>query len=263
LKQFNKLDIIYSIIPLIVILVAWELMSSYKLIQEALFSKPSYIFETMIKLLISGSLMNDIYISIKRLIISFLIAAFIGTILGLLMGWNKQINDFFDPLITFLMPIPGIAWAPIFLVWFGFGDPTIIPVGILAGFFPIVQNANAATKAIDQKIVWAAQSMGARSNQIVLKVLLPNSAPYILTGFKLGLARAWRTIIAVELIAGSNFGLGAMIFTAREFLQPYKIYGGIIILALIYLAIELIIRFIEINTIEKWGMVDVGVLHGK
>ncbi|MFX1253986.1 MAG: ABC transporter permease [Promethearchaeota archaeon] len=253
--------IIYSTIPLAGFLILWELLSGLAIIKPALFSSPSEIFLTIIDMAIKGELWQDIFTSLYRLIISFILAAVIGIGVGLLMGWSSLVHDLLDPIITFLMPIPGIAWTPIFLVWFGFGDPTLIPVGILVTFFPIVQNVAAATKAIDQKMVWAARSLGANHQQVISRVLLPHSSPYLLTGFKLGLARGWRTIIAVELIAGSKFGLGAMIFTAREFLQPYKIYAGIIMLAILYFSIELLIKLIERVTIERWGMIDVGVFH--
>jgi len=153
------------------------------------------------------------------------------------------------------MPIPGIAWAPIFMIWLGFGDPTIITVGALAAFFPIVYNTAAGVRSVKKEMIWAAQSMGADEKTIFFKVLLPSSAAFIFTGFKLGLARGWRTIIAVEMIAASLWGLGFMIFDARDYLQPSIIYGGIIVLAALYFFIESLIKLIEQKTIEKWGMV--------
>lgn len=277
-------QVLNTILPIIVFLLCWEIFSSIKMLNPTLFSKPSLIFTSIYKMLFLdvvtvpitlnfgisivyfevnlGTLVVHILASLNRLIISFFLAGIIGIIIGLLMGSNRYIHKFLDPIITLLMPIPGIAWAPIFLVWLGFGDPTLLVVGVIAAFFPIVQNVDAATTSIDQKMIWASRSMGVTDLGLFIHVLLPNSFPFLFTGFKLGLARAWRTIIAVELIAGTLTGLGVMIFTAREFLQPYKIYGGIIVLAIIYFSIELGIRLIEKNTIEKWGMVNIGVLHG-
>ncbi|NIP67009.1 ABC transporter permease subunit, partial [Candidatus Bathyarchaeota archaeon] len=165
--------------------------------------------------------------------------------------------QFFDPLITVAMPIPGIAWAPIFILHpnLGFSDYTIVAVGALAGFFPVLYNTAAGVRSVERKLVWSARSMGASRRTVFQKIYLPSSAPHLFTGLKLGLARAWRTMIAVELIAGSLSGLGYMIFEARENTQPYKIYGGIVILAIIYFLFELIIRWLEKNSIQKWGMV--------
>lgn len=86
-------------------------------------------------------------------------------------------------------------------------------------------------------------------------MLLPWSAAYIFTDFKLALARGWRTIIAVEMIAATLLGLGYIIFDARDYLRPSIIYGGIMILAVVFFLIENVVRLIEKRTIEKWGMV--------
>mgnify|MGYP005633977321 CR=1 FL=1 len=153
------------------------------------------------------------------------------------------------------IPIPGIAWVPIIMLWLGFGDLTIITVGIIAAFFPILYNTLAGVKHVKKEMIWSARCMGADRKTIFLKIILPSSAPFILTGLKLGLARGWRTIIAVEMIAASLWGLGFMIFDARDYLQPSIIYGGIIILGCIYLLLEKLINFAESATIKKWGMI--------
>lgn len=74
---------------------------------------------------------------------------------------NKYIYRFFDPLITVAMPVPGIAWAPIFMLGLGFRDPPIITVGALAAFFPIVYNTATGVRSVDRKLIWSARSMGA------------------------------------------------------------------------------------------------------
>jgi len=254
--------IIISLTPIIALLISWELLSSWRILNPALFSKPTIIFQSLYEMLfVDRTLFNDINSSLERLFFSFIFAGVCGVFLGLLMGSNKVFYKFFDPIVTVLIPIPGIAWTPIFLVWLGFGNITLVLIGFIAAIFPIIQNVSAATTSIDQKMVWASRSMGATRKALFIKVLLPNSFPYLLTGFKLGLARAWRTIIAVELLAGTISGLGVMIFTAREYLQPHKIYAGIIVLAVLYFMIELVIRFIEKLTIEKWGMTNIGVVY--
>jgi NitT/TauT family transport system permease protein len=99
--------------------------------------------------------------------------------------------------------------------------------------------------------------MGANKKTIFFKVCLPGAASYVFVGFKLGLARGWRTLIAVEMIAASLWGLGFMIFDARDYLQPSIIYGGIFTLAITYFLIEnVLIKWVERHTVEKWGIVS-------
>lgn len=253
--------ILYFFFPIFLLLTVWETVSRLEMLNPALISRPSEIFIALWRLLLKTSLggqsilIAHIYFSLYRLFFSFIVAVAIGVGLGILMGRNKKIYWFFESLITVAMPIPGIAWAPIFMIWLGFGDPTIITVGALAAFFPIVYNTAAGVRSVKKEMIWAAQSMGADEKTIFFKVLLPSSAAFIFTGFKLGLARGWRTIIAVEMIAASLWGLGFMIFDARDYLQPSIIYGGIIVLAALYFSIESLIKLVEQKTIEKWGMV--------
>lgn len=258
----NLRSIVYFLIPILIILIGWELFSRQGVINPVLISKPSQISVVLYDLLKAQSasghsiLVIHIFTSLYRLVFAFIMAAIVGVGLGILMGTNSYIYRFFDPLITVLMPIPGIAWAPIFMLWLGFGDPTIITVGALATFFPIVYNTATGVRSIEKRLIWSAQSMGADRKAIFVKVSLPGAAAYILTGFKLGFARGWRTIIAVEMIAASLWGLGFMIFDAREYLQPSIIYGGILILATIYLLIEnVLIKSVERRTVTKWGLV--------
>jgi len=254
---------LYFLVPIILFLLGWESVSGTKIMNPVLISRPSEIFSILYELFrpeaisfLGHSMLLDISRSLYRLVCAFSIAAVCGVGLGMLMGRNKYIYRFFDPLITVAMPIPGIAWTPIFMLWLGFGDPTIITVGALAAFFPIVYNTAAGVRSVKEKLIWSARSMGADEKTVFLKVLLPWSAAYIFTGFKLALARGWRTVIAVEMIAATLLGLGYMIFDARDYLRPSIIYGGIMILAVAFFLIEKIVRWIEKRTIEKWGMVS-------
>lgn len=261
-KRFRS--ILYFLAPILVLCIVWELFSRLELINPVLLSRPSVMLESLYDLLVSKSpggypvLLVHIGTSLYRLVVAFIIAAVAGIGLGILMGANRRIYRFLDPLITFVMPIPGIAWAPILMLWLGFGDPTIITVGALATFFPIVYNTSAGVRSIDQKLVWSARSMGAGRAGVFFQVSLPGAAVHIFTGLKLGFARGWRTIIAVEMIAASLWGLGFMIFDAREYLLPSVIYGGILILAIIYLIIEnVLLNFVEKRSVMRWGMIRV------
>jgi len=260
--KIDTRSVFYFLVPLVVILSIWELLSRGNLVNSVLISRPSEISAILYELLKTKSanghsiLLIHIFTSLYRLVSAFLIAAGAGLGMGILMGTNSYVYRWFDPLITVIMPIPGIAWAPIFMLWLGFGDPTIVAVGALAIFFPIVCNTATGVRSVEKKLIWSAQSMGANRKTIFFRICLPAAAAYIFTGFKLGLARGWRTIIAVEMIAASLWGLGFMIFDAREYLRPSIIYGGILILAIIYLLIEnILIKWIERHTVRKWGMI--------
>ena len=249
------------LIPILSFFLCWQFLATFGLINAGLFSAPAKILRDLADLLnqkIAGHsiLMSHLLITLKRLFTAAFVGMLAGILVGVCMGLSQRIYRFLDPIITLIMPIPGIAMAPLFIIWMGFGAPTIITVGAIAAFFPVAYNTSTGVRSIDIQLVRAAAIMGAKRFTILTNVYVPWAAVYIFTGIKLGLARCWRTVIAVEFIAAANWGLGYMIWDAAEYLQAGIVYGGIILLAFTFTFIEkgLIAPFEKI-TIEKWGMV--------
>jgi NitT/TauT family transport system permease protein len=171
------------------------------------------------------------------------------------MGRSRLAEDIFLPLISIGAPIPGIAYAPLFLLWFGLGNmSTVLLVGFVAAF-PIVFNTWTGVKAVKEIWVRSAQAMGADNRRLFRHVILPGALPYVLTGLRLGLAQAWRILVGVEMLAAVPWGLGWMIFGAREFLNTDVMLAGVVVIGAIGLALEkLVFQRIENFTVVRWGM---------
>ena len=248
-------------IPIAGFLLIWQMGSLLGILNRSLFPPPVEIVAELIDLYRQESgghsvLVLHLLVTLERLVYSMIAGGLAGILIGIAMGLSAGIYRFLDPVITFIMPIPGIAMAPLFIVWMGFGNPSIISVSAIAAFFPIAHNTAMGLRSIDKTLIQAAAVMGSKSMGIVFHVYIPWSAVYIFTGLKLGLARCWRTLIAVELIAAAGWGLGYMIWDAAEYLRAGVVYGGIMLLALTYIAIvHVLIEPIERRTIHKWGMI--------
>ena len=99
--------------------------------------------------------------------------------------------------------------------------------------------------------------MGAEDHQLFWKVVLPSALPYVLTGLRLGLARAWRVLVAVEMLTSVSLGLGWLIFVAREFLNTDVMMAGIAVIGIVGLLLEkLVFEKIEQSTVVRWGMMQ-------
>jgi len=258
LKQRKPL---LALIPIALFLGGWELSAALGWTNPALFPPPTRIVGTLADLYAEGlpvhsMLLLHIGATLQRVLLAVAAGVLLGVILGVLMGISRPVKMFFDPLITVLMPIPGIALAPLFIVWFGFGDVTIVTLGIISAFFPVVYSTMAGVRSVDRQMVRAARIMGASRLKTITAVYLPWAAGYVFNGIKIGLARCWMTVIAVEFVAATNYGLGYMIWDAAEFLRADVVYGGIILLIVIYFIMEkVLVRTLEKRTIERWGMV--------
>ena len=252
---------ILPLIPAFILLIIWEITSNLGYIDPILFPPPSQVWLAL-RASITGDvgssyeLLPNVYATMKRLLWGFLWGSCTGVVIGVLMGNITFLRKLIEPLITFLMPIPGIAMAPLFMVIMGFGDRTIITVAAVAMFFPVVLNTMSGVRSVDRSLENAAYIMGASRLGMYLKVQIPWTMIYLITGLKLGLARCWRTIIAVELIATATHGLGFMITEASDYLQTDMFFAGIFVMAIIFLLLEKsIFGTLEKITIKRWGMI--------
>jgi len=249
------------VVPIVALLAVWELISRSGIVDPVLLSSPTAAVGALFDLAETQTgdgysvLLLHVLSSVGSLALALLLAVSVGVTVGILMGASGRVYRFLDPLLTVLMPIPGIAWAPIFMLWFGFGMPTIIAAGALAAFFPLAYNTATGVRSIDSRLLMAAGSMGAGRREVLLRFCVPGAAPSILTGLSLAFARGWRTVIAVEMVSASLWGLGFMIMEGREYLRPAHIYGGIIVVGIVFLLLEwLVVRRLERTTVERWGM---------
>jgi len=241
--------------PFIVVGVLWEIVAHLQIFPERLFPSLETIASALLRLTVSGVLPHHAGDTLLRLGSGFALAAFIGVITGVAMGRWRLAEDLLLPLVSMGAPIPGIAYAPLFLLWFGLGNiSTILLVGFVSAF-PIIFNTWTGVKAVKDVWLRAALAMGADDRRLFQKVILPGALPHILTGLRLGLAQAWRILIGVEMLAAVPWGLGWMIFGAREFLNTDVMLAGVVVIGAIGLALErLVFKRLEDFTVVRWGM---------
>ncbi|MET0445655.1 MAG: ABC transporter permease, partial [Pseudorhodoplanes sp.] len=227
-----------NVFPFVVVGIAWEIVARAGLFPRKLFPTLGDIAETFWRLTAAGILPHHAIETILRLIAGFALAAVVGVVIGILMGRSKRAEDYILPLVAMLAPIPGIAYAPLFLLWFGLGNLPAILLVAFVSTFPIIFNSWTGVKAVKDIWVRSAQAMGATDRKLFRHVILPGALPYILTGLRLGLAQAWRVLVGVEMLAAVPWGLGWLIFGAREFLNTDVMLAGVAVIGIIGLVLE-------------------------
>lgn len=242
--------------PFVVVGGLWEVVARSGIFPRRLFPPLEEVADTFLRLTAAGILPHHAFETVVRLMAGFGMGAVVGVALGVIMGRSRRAEDIFLPLVSIGAPIPGLAYAPLFLLWFGLGDVgAVILVGFVSAF-PIILNSWTGVKAVKEIWVRAAQVMGANDRRLFRQVILPGALPYILTGLRLGLAQAWRILVAVEMLAAVPWGLGWMIFGAREFLNTDVMLAGIVVIGAIGLALEkLVFQRLEQFTVVRWGMI--------
>ncbi len=219
------------------------------------FRRSEEVAATFVRLTAAGILPHHVLDTLVRLAAGFTLAAIVGVAIGIAMGRSRRAEDIFLPLVSIGAPIPGIAYAPLFLLWFGLGNKTAVLLVAFVSAFPIIFNTWTGVKAVKEIWVRSAQAMGADNRRLFHHVILPGALPYILTGLRLGLAQAWRILVGVEMLAAVSWGLGWMIFGAREFLNTDVMLAGVAVIGAIGLALEkLVFQRLENYTVVRWGM---------
>lgn len=233
----------------------WELIAHLGLFPAQFFPPLETIAGTFARLTFSGVLPHHALDTLARLTAGFALAALFGVVIGILMGRSRRIEDILLPLVSIGAPIPGLAYAPLFLLWFGPGNVSSVILVAFVSMFPIIYNSWTGVKAVKDIWVRAAQAMGADQRRMFRHVIVPGALPYIVTGLRLGLAQAWRILVAVEMLAAVPWGLGWLIFGAQEFLNTDVMLAGIAVIALIGIALEkLVFEPLEAFTVVRWGM---------
>ncbi len=245
-----------NIFPFVVVGTLWEIVALAHVFPPRLFPALETVALSFYHLTVSGILPHHAIETVIRLISGFALAGLVGTAIGILMGRSRLAEDIFLPLVSICAPIPGLAYTPLFLLWFGLGNfSSILLVGFVSAF-PVIFNSWTGVKAVKEIWLRSAQSMGADDRRIFTHVILPGALPYILTGLRLSLAQAWRILVAVEMLAAVPWGLGWLIFGARKFLNTDAMLAGIVVIALIGLVLEkFVFQKIEDYTVVRWGMV--------
>ena len=206
--------------------------------------------------LIDGTIIAHAAATMYRVLIGMAMAIVVALPLGILMGRFKPVEQFFLPLASALMPIPSLAWVPVFILWFGLGNTVAILIVFYASLFPMLLNVWAGVRAVNPLWLRAAGAMGADEKALFWKVIVPGSSPFIITGVRQAFLRAWIAVIGAEFLAASDWGLGWVIFDAKEFLNADVMMASLIVIGVIGFVFErLVFGSLERGTVLRWGMV--------
>jgi NitT/TauT family transport system permease protein len=243
--------------PFLLLALLWEITAHLHIFPTRLFPPLEEVASALVRLTVSGILPHHVLDTVLRLLAGFALAAIAGVLIGFAMGRSRRMEDVLLPLVSIGAPIPGLAYAPLFLLWFGLGNTSAVLLVAFVSAFPIVFNTWTGVKAVKEIWVRSATAMGADDRRLLHHVILPGALPYILTGLRLGLAQAWRILVGIEMLAAVPWGLGWMIFGAREFLNTDVMLAGVAVIGAIGLALEkLVFEKLEHYTVMRWGMMS-------
>lgn len=210
---------------------------------------PPYILpaptEVAVELVASYELLWDgALVTGSEILLGFLLAAVISVPLALLIASVRVVEQALYPLIVVLQTIPKIAVAPLFIVWFGFGQTPKVLLTFLLCFFPILVDSMSGFKSLDPRQLYITKSMGASGFQTFRYVRLPAALPFVFSGFKVAVVLAVTGAIVAEFV-GSQAGLGYLLLRASSNLDTALIFAVVVVLSVMGLLFAYVVEFIE------------------
>ena len=242
-------------ITLIVAALLYELTARSGYFPQALLPTIPSIARTLFDMLADGTMIEHAAFTLYRVLCGFCLAIAVGLPLGIAMARFKPVESFFLPLVSALMPIPSFSLVPLFMLWFGIGNFTTIMIVFYAATFPMLFNTWSGVRSVNPIWLRAAGSMGADERRMFWKVIVPGASPFIITGMRQAFLRCWIAVVGAEMIAASDWGLGWVIFDAKEFLNTDVMLAALIVIGFIGFVFERVVfGSLERFTVLRWGM---------
>lgn len=245
--------------PYLAALAVWELLASLNLWPRVLFPAPREVLATFVADVRTGVLLVNMAVSLKSLAFGFAVGTLLAIPLAYVMGLSRFGRAFFDPLVNLLQAIPGLAWIPFAILWFGLGQGAVTFIIVMSVFFPVLHNVLTGIRMVEPVLVEASQTLGAGRAAVIFHVIFPSTLPNLMTGIRLGIAFGFRSLVGGEMIASSD-GIGFAIFNAQQYMQSARIVVGMLAIGVAWLLMDrLLLRPIETRTVMRWGLMREGV----
>jgi sulfonate transport system permease protein len=219
------------VVPL-AILVIWQAACGTGFVSARVLPAPTDVALAGWKLLLSGELARNIWVSFWRASVGLVIGGGIGFAFGLANGLSQLSSKLTDATLQMVRNIPHLALIPLVILWFGIDESAKLFLVALGVFFPIYLNTLHGIRTIDPQLIETGRIYGMRDGELFRRVIFPGALLSIFVGVRFALGIMWLTLIVAETIAASS-GLGYMAMQAREFMQIDVVVLSILIYALL------------------------------
>lgn len=242
----------------ILLLILWESWVKISRVSPMLFPSVEKVLFTLWDDLLYGNLLNQTLSSLWLIGLGLAISAVLALFLSLLSIRSSILMSLVDTLTAIAHPLPGLALLPLIIMWFGTGTKAILAIIVHSALWPMILNLMAGFSSVPEIYIDTGRNLSMSSASITLEIMVRASFGYLLSGIKIGWARAWRALISAEMVfgaVGDNGGIGWYLLNQRTFMDTAGLFAGIILVILIGILVEdVVFRTIESRTLTRWGM---------
>jgi NitT/TauT family transport system permease protein len=239
-----------------VLVVAWEAVVRAKIWSPVLVPSPISVGEYFVAATRDGTLWQATLVTMRRLLIGYAFGLIVGLPLGLLTARFEFMEDTLRVMALGLQTLPSVCWVPLALLWFGQTETAMLFVVIMGTLWSVIIATDNGVRTVPPIYKRAAQTMGSRRLHTWMKVIVPASLPFIVSGMKQGWAFAWRSLMAAEIYVTilTGFGLGHLLHYGRELNAMDQVIGVmLVIIAIGLLADKILFSPCEKFLYRRWG----------
>ncbi|MEM5452777.1 MULTISPECIES: ABC transporter permease subunit [Paraburkholderia] len=231
-------------VAVVAFLALWEVLPRAGWVDPVFLPPFSTVLHALFEMAVSGELGANLLASAVRAASGFAIAVALGVPLGLLIGWYRTLGDLLNPLLEIFRNTAPLALLPVFVLVLGMGETSKISMVVYSCIWPVVLNTVSGVRNVDALLIRSARSMGLGPLRLFVKVVLPASVPAVFTGIRVAGAYSILVLIAAEMV-GAKAGLGYLVNYSQYTFEIPKMYAGIVTLAVLGLAFNHAVVFVE------------------
>ncbi len=199
---------------------------------------PERVFDRIVQLSSTGDLPYNLLVTLLRVLAGFALAVAIGVPGGLLLGSNRALGNFFEPILPVMNTVSSAIWAIFAVIWFGLSPATPIFVVLMTAFPLIVTNVWQGTQAVNADFVELARALRFPRRKTLVKIYLPSILPYFFSGARLAFGFGWRVSLVAETL-GAASGVGYRLRQASDLIQTDQVFAWTIVQIAMMLVIEI------------------------
>lgn len=250
IKRKKFIVLFWQIFLVVIFIVVWEFLARKNIINSFVFSRPSKIIDTIISLYKQGNLFNHIFITLKEVLIAFLLGISFGFIIAIILYELPTLALILDPFLTLVNSLPKVALGPLIIIIAGANIKSVIVMALLINLIISIITIYNGFINVDNEKLKLVKSFKASKQQILFKLIIPNSYNTIISSLKLNISMSLIGVIMGEFLV-SQEGIGYLIIYGTQVFNLSLVMAGILILLIISFLLYKIIILVENKLIKN------------
>ena len=226
-----------------IVLIVWVFVTKFEIFNSYVLPTPTKVLESFFKMLESGELFEDIFISLMRVLKGFSIAFILAFVMGTFRTLVPCSVAYYEHILEFLRNVPPLSMIPLLILWCGIGETTKTVIIVLASFFPMYLSIVKGFTSCDGRLLEVGNVFGYTDFQKFTRIILPSAMTDIIVGMRIGMGYSWRAIIGAEMVAAST-GLGHQILFSQQMSRTDKVIVGILVIGIVGILTDRVFVFV-------------------